>query len=161
MNEKLRIDAIIYPSEIDRVSYAFSQLTQPIFQQLDSWIQTNSAYLTMDKFYNKIEHYMGIPMLASKAKRELNTITMQPTETVNEYYHRIFKLWQQASTPKDQQIEKFKLTLKPSISAPLLALKHTNLRDLLESARLIEDQKKEISNNFSKDSSRPMRTFRP
>ena len=36
VNDKLRVNAVIYPSEMDRVSYAFSQLTQPIFQQLDS-----------------------------------------------------------------------------------------------------------------------------
>ena len=100
-------------------------------------------------------------MLASVAKQKLNTIVIKSSESVNEYYHRLFKLWQQASTPKDQRVEKFKLTLKPSISAPLLALKHTNLRDLLESARLIKDQKKEINNNFPKDSPRPMRTFCP
>ena len=41
----------------------------------------------MDKFYNKIEHYMRTSMLVSKAKQELNTIVMQPTETVNKYYH--------------------------------------------------------------------------
>ena len=91
-------------------------------------------------------------MLASVAKQKLNTIVMKPTESVNKYYHRLFKLWQQASTPENQRVEKFKLTLKLSISAPLLATKHSNLRDFLESTRLIEDQKKEISNNFSKDS---------
>ena len=41
----------------------------------------------MDKFYSEIEHYMGTSMLASKTKQELNTIVMQPTKTVNEYYH--------------------------------------------------------------------------
>ena len=35
VNEKLRVNEIIYPIEEDRVSYGFSQLTQPIFQQLD------------------------------------------------------------------------------------------------------------------------------
>ena len=65
----------------------FSQLTQPIFQQLDAWIQANSENLTMDEFNNKIKHYMEIPMLANKAKQELNTLVMQPAEIVNNYYH--------------------------------------------------------------------------
>ena len=112
----------------------------------------------MEEFYSKIKHYMRIPMLASVAKRKLNTIVRKLTESVDEYYHRLFKLWQQASTPEDHQVKKFKLTLKLSISALLLALKHTNLRDFLESARLIEDQKKKI-NNFFKDFSRPMRSY--
>ena len=82
----------------------------------------------MNEFYNEIEHYMGIPMLASKTKQELNTIILQSTETVNKYYYQIFKLWQQVNTPDDQRIEKFKLTLKPSISTPLLIAKHNSLR---------------------------------
>lgn len=36
VKEKLRIDAIIYPTKIDRVSHAFSQLMQFIFQQLEA-----------------------------------------------------------------------------------------------------------------------------
>ena len=151
VNDKLRIDAAIYPTEMDRISYAFSQLAQPIFPQLDPWIQANSENLTMEEFFSEIEHYMGIPMLAATAKRELNTVVMRSNEAVNEYYHGLFKLWQQASTPEDEKIDKFKLTLKPSISHALLAFKHTNMRDLLDAARLIEDQKKEISNNFPRE----------
>ena len=100
-------------------------------------------------------------MLASVTKRELNTIVIKSTESVNKYYYRLCKLWQQASTPENQQVKKFKLTLKLSISAPLLATKHSNLKDLLESTRLIENQKKKMSNNFPKDFLKPMRTFCP
>ena len=92
---------------------------------------------------------MGIPMLASKAKQELNTIVMQPAETVNKYYHQIFKLWQQANTPNNQRMEKFKLTLKSFISTPLLAAKHNSLKKLFDAARLVKKQKKKISSNFS------------
>ena len=73
-------------------------------------------------------------MLASKAKQELNTIVMQPTEIVNEYYYQIFKLWQQANTPDDQRMKKFKLTLKLSILTPLLVSKHNSLRKLFDTA---------------------------
>ena len=97
----------------------------------------------MDKFYSKIEHYMEISILASKAKRELNTIVMQSIKMVNEYYHWIFKLWQQANIPDDQRMEKFKLTLKPSISTPLLVSKHNSLKKLFDAAQLIEKQKKD------------------
>ena len=93
----------------------------------------------MQKFYSKIKHYMRIPMLASVAKQELNTVVIKFSESVNEYYHRLYKLWQQTSTLEDQQIEKFKLIWKLLISALLLVLKHINLRDFLESARLIKD----------------------
>ena len=36
VNDKLRIDAVMYPEERDWISYAFHQLAQPIFQQLDA-----------------------------------------------------------------------------------------------------------------------------
>ena len=91
---------------------------------------------------------MGIPMLASKAKQELNIIVMQPAETVNKYYHQIFKLWQQANIPDDQRIEKFKFTLKFSISTPLLAAKHNTLRNPFNAEQLVKKQRKKISSNF-------------
>ena len=103
----------------------------------------------MEEFYSEIKHYMGIPILVSKAKQELNIIVMQPAETVNKYYHQIFKLWQQANIPDNQRIEKFKLTLKLSISIPLLASKHNSLREFFDAAQLIKKQRKKISSNFS------------
>ena len=48
----------------------------------------------MKKFYSEIKHYMRISMLASVAKRELNTIVIKSFELVNEYYYKLFKLWQ-------------------------------------------------------------------
>ena len=112
----------------------------------------------MEEFYNEIEHYMSILMLATTAKRELNIIVMKPGESVNEYYHQLFKLWQQARTPEDEKIKKFKLTLKPSILQSLLAVKHTNMQDLLNAACFIEEQKKKISLNFPRDS-KPLQKF--
>ena len=96
IKDKLRVDAIMYPTEMDRISYGFSQLGQPVFQQLESWIQNNSETLTLEEFFDKIEHYMGMPMLAATSKREINTITMRPTESVNQYYHRLYQLWEHA-----------------------------------------------------------------
>ena len=52
----------------------------------------------MKEFYSEIKYYMRISMLANVAKQELNTIVMKSSESVNEYYHKLFKLWQQANT---------------------------------------------------------------
>ena len=51
MNDKLRIDAVMYPEERDQISYAFHQLAQPIFQQLDAWINANAKDFSMEDFY--------------------------------------------------------------------------------------------------------------
>ena len=92
MNDKLRVDAVMYSEERDRISYAFHQLAQPIFQQLDAWINANANDLSMEDFYKQIEHSMGIHMLIEKAEDKLHIVTMKPTETVDYYYQRIFKL---------------------------------------------------------------------
>ena len=120
VNDKLRVDTVMYPDERDRISYAFHQLAQPIFQQLDAWIDANSKGLTMEEFHQQIEHCMGIHMLTEQAKDELHTVTMKSNETVDEYYQQIFKLWEQAKTPERERIRRFKITLKLSISHALI-----------------------------------------
>ena len=67
IKDKLRIDAILYPTEMDKISYAFSQLAQPISQQLEAWTQANSEELTMQDFFSEVEHYMGIPVFSIHA----------------------------------------------------------------------------------------------
>ena len=87
VNDKLRVDAVIYPEERDRISYAFHQLAQPIFQQLDSWINANANDLSMEDFYKQIKHSMGIHMLVERAKDKLYVVTMKLTgEIVDDYY---------------------------------------------------------------------------
>lgn len=86
INEKLHVDAVMYPTEVDRVSYALGEVTQPIFQPIDSWVRANEDTMTMKELSHEIEHYMGIPMLAATAKRDLITIMMKGGEKVNEYY---------------------------------------------------------------------------
>ena len=139
VNDKLRVDAVIYPEERDRISYAFHQLAQPIFQQLDAWINANADDLSMEDFYKQIEHSMGIHMLVEKAEGELHVVTMKPTgETVDDYYQRIFKLWEQAGTTERKRVKKFEITLKPSISHALIGQKHTKIMDVLDAAREIK-----------------------
>ena len=76
----------MYPEERDRISYVFHQLAQPIFQQLDAWINANADDLSMEDFYKQIEHSMEIHMLVEKAEDKLYVVTMKPTdETVNNY----------------------------------------------------------------------------
>ena len=155
MNDKLRVDAVMYPEERDQISYAFHQLAQPIFQQLDAWINANAEDLSIEDFYKQIEHSMGIHMLVEKAKDKLHVLTMKPTgKTVDDYYQRIFKLWEQAGTTERKKVRKFEITLKPSISHALISQKHTKIIDVLDAAREIEHQKHQISIKFARDSAK-------
>lgn len=54
VKKKLQINATIYLTKIDCISYAFSKLALSIFQQLKVWIQTNLENLTMAKFFKEI-----------------------------------------------------------------------------------------------------------
>ena len=145
----------MYPEERDRISYAFHQLAQPIFQQLDAWINANAKDLSMEDFYKQIEHSMGIHMLVEKAEDKLHVVTMKPTKTVDKYYQQIFELWEQARTPEHERIRRFKITLKPSISHALIGQKHTKIIDVLDAAREIEHRKHQISTKFARDSAKP------
>lgn len=81
----------------------------------------------MAKFFEKIEHYIEMSMLATSAKQKLNKMTIKSTESINEYYHRLYKLWEYTNTPNSKQIDKFKLTVKPTISHALLATRYYNM----------------------------------
>ena len=106
----------------------------------------------MEDFYRQIEHSMGIHMLVKRAEDKLHVVTMKPTgETVDDYYQRIFKLWQQAKTPERERIRRFEITLKPSISHALIGQKHTKIMDVLDAAREIEHRKSQISSKFARD----------
>ena len=154
VNNKFCVDSVILPTEEDKISYAFHQLDQPIFQQLDAWIAANSEGLTMEGFYRQIEHCMGIHMLTEQAKDELHTVTMKSNKTVDKYYQQIFKLWEQAKTPEREKIRRFEITLKPSILHALIGQKHTKIMDVLDAAREIEHRKSQISSKFARDSAK-------
>ena len=75
---------------------------------------------------------------------------MQYLKIVNKYYQQIFRLWQIAETPADEKIEKFIYILWPLILNPLLDCKYTNIKILLDKTKNIEEIKKDIISNFSK-----------
>ena len=124
-------------------------------------MHVNSNHLTLKKVFEKVEHYMRILMFAAKTKRKLNTIIMHSNKSVNKYYHRLFKLWEDANISVDNCMKKFKLTLKLNISYVLLAKRHNSLRKLLATAKSIEKQKKEISINFLQNSKPSQKSFKP
>ena len=148
VRNKLKTDAPLYADENEKVGYALSQMEEPIFGAMHSWIVDTGDSLSADALFEEIEHYMGIHLQSRDAKKELLTVTMKGGESVSEYYHRIFKLWQKAKTPVDERIEKFLVTLKPSISNSLMGSVFTDFRPLLDEARRIEDRRKDVAHHF-------------
>ena len=148
VRNKLKTDAPLYADESEKVGYALSQMEAPIFGAMHSWVPDMGDSLSADALFEEIEHYMGIHLQSRDAKKELLTVTMKGGESVSEYYHRIFKLWQKAKTPVDERIEKFLVTLKPSISSSLMGSVFTDFRPLLDEARRIEDRRKDVAHHF-------------
>ena len=150
IEEKLDADAPLYETEKRRVAYALSQTSDILFKGMQSWVNSKKGAATLHEFLDEAKHITGVHRLKADAKRELLSITMQYSETVSQYYQRIFRLWEHAGTPADERIEKFIRTLRPLISAPLLGRRYTDIKDLLDEARNIEDMKKDIVVNFPK-----------
>ena len=150
VKKKLQTDAPMYAGDDDRVGYILSQMENPIFEAIHIWVEDQEV-LTLEAFFDEVEHYMGIHLQTTQAKKDLTTIKMKPEESVNEYYHRIFKLWQRAKTLEEDRIRQFLVTIKPTISAALVGTDFTTMRTLLDKARTIEDRKKEISFTHFKD----------
>lgn len=150
---KISTDAPLYPNEQEKMKYALSQMTNPIFDALYTWVIDVGPSLSLEAFFKKIQSYLGIAYLAKNAKKELREISMNKNETVTEYYHRLFKLWQRAKTPAEDRIETFKDILKPSVAVPLLSRDFDSLETLLHEARKIEQGRKELNQKFAKQDS--------
>ena len=92
IKEKLETDEPLYPNDKRKVRYALSQMKDPIFDVMHSWVFDVGEELTLKLFFKEIENYMGIHHQKKDAKKELLTVKMNKTESVSEYYHRLFKL---------------------------------------------------------------------
>ena len=144
VKRKVETDSPIYTTDAAKIDYALSKMTDPIFDVMLTWVQDQSNPIWTD-FFEEIEHYLGLHMQVTEAKHLLHSIKMKNDESIDEYYHRIYKLWQRAKTPEDERIRQFIITIKPNLSAPLVSKTFLRMRDLLDKARTIEDRKKEIT----------------
>ena len=159
VERKIRTDSPMYTSEELKIDYALSQMKDPIFDAIHTWVVDAGPTLSLNTFFKEIESYLGIAYLTKDAKKELKEISMNKDETVTEYYHRMFKLWQRAKIPADERIETFKDTLRPNIALSLLGRDFISLETLLHEARKIEQGRKEMNQKYAKsESQKPAKT---
>lgn len=144
VKRKVETDAPIYVDDSAKIDYALSKMADPIFDAMLTWVQDQSDPVWAD-FFEEIEHYLGLHMQVTEAKHLLRSIKMKGEESIDEYYYRIYKLWQRAKTPEEERIRQFIITIRPNLSASLVSKTFTKMRDLLDNARTIEDRKKEIT----------------
>jgi len=142
---KLKTDAPLFPDDDTKIGYALSQMKQPIFDDMFSWVFDRGDSVTLHDLFDEIEHYLGCHLQEREARKELISIAQRPNEPISEYYHRICKLWQKAKTTETERVEKLLTTMLPSLSAPLIAREYKRTRELLDDARTVEDRKKDVA----------------
>lgn len=76
------------------------------------------------------------------------TITQNVKESITEYYHRISALWNLAHTPEKQRIHKFLTSIRPKFSQTILCREFSSVSEALESARIVEERRKDIEYNY-------------
>jgi hypothetical protein len=91
---------------------------------------------------------MGVQFQEYEAERTLLTITQKERESITEYYHRISALWNLAHTSERARVRKFLTSIRPVISMSLLDREFTDVSSALESARIVEERRKDLDNNY-------------
>jgi hypothetical protein len=150
---KIRTDAPMYTNDQEKVEYVLFQMKNLVFDVIHTWVIDAGSSLSLNVFFKEVESYLEIVYLTKDAKKELREINMNKDETMTEYYHRMFKLWQRVKTLADERVEIFKNTLKSSIAVSLLERDFDSLKTLLHEARKIEQDRKEMNQKLTKQNS--------
>ena len=102
-----------------KIRYALSQMKQPIFDDMFTWVFDRGDSITLHDLFDEIEHYLGYHLQEREARKDLISIAECPDKPISEYYHRIYKLWQKAKTTETEHVEKFLTTMLPYyVSSP-------------------------------------------
>jgi hypothetical protein len=156
---KLKTDVLQFPDEDSKIGYALSQMKQPIFDDMFTWVFDKGDSITLHDLFDEIEHYLGYHLQEREARKDLLSIAQRPDEPISEYYHRIYKLWQKAKIPETERVEKFLTTMLPYLSTPLIAGEYKHTRELLDDARTVEDRKKDVAFSHPRNRARVTTTW--
>lgn len=144
---KLETDSPLYPNDKSKVTYALTQMEDPLFSAMQEWVIAQDG-CRFDDLLSEIRLYMGIQFQEHDAEKTLLTITQKEKESITEYYHRISALWNIAQTSENQRIRKFVTSIRPTISTSLLNQTFTSIKEALENARIVEERRKDIDTNY-------------
>ncbi|KAI9041724.1 uncharacterized protein KD926_006623 [Aspergillus affinis] len=103
---------------------------------------------TYDEFMKEVENYLGIYLLEDDARRELVHIKQDRKENVTDYYQRLVPLWTRAGTAEVDRILKLRHTVLTPISTQLGTQRFGSVMELLDAARQVERNRKEMDFYF-------------
>jgi Retrotransposon gag protein len=147
VDTKFKADSPLYPDDESKISYALSQMTDPIFPAMQEWVIAHDSCQWED-LIREIILYMGLQFQQHDAEQALLSITQKEKETVTQYYHRISTLWNLAQTSEERRIYKFLTSIRPTIGTSLLDRNFSTVSEALNSARVVEERRKGMDANY-------------
>jgi hypothetical protein len=75
---KLKTDAIQFLDEDAKIGYALSQMKQPIFDDMFTWVFDKGDSITLLDLFDEIEHYLGYHLQEREARKDLIAIAQRP-----------------------------------------------------------------------------------
>lgn len=160
IDAKLETDSPLYPSDKRKITYALTQMTDPIFSAMQEWVIAHTN-CQLEDFMREIRLYMGLQFQAHESERTLLTITQKDKESITEYYHRVSALWNLAQTSERQRIHKFLTSIRPTIGTALFNCNFASVAEALESARIVEERRKDMETNYPRTFNRSRTSNQP
>lgn len=121
-------------------------MEESVFSYMISWVQANQEG-TAEFFFTEIEYYMRIHNQEEDFRKQLKDMIMR-NDTIDELFHKMFRLWELVLIPERERVKQFIGTLKPSISISLRNKPFINVREALEKARNTETMAKIINKKY-------------
>ncbi|KAI5292016.1 hypothetical protein KEM55_008150, partial [Ascosphaera atra] len=146
LETKFTRDWPLYLTDAEKINYALGFLEDDLFSSMQCWHITNSAIEshTYESFLIEGRHLIGYKLQTTDAHRELDQAYQKKNETVTAYHARLVPLWIRANSPEKERVWKSRGSLLPDISSQLLRGSFPSTREVLEAAREIEENKKNI-----------------
>ena len=68
IREKLIADTLLYDIKRKRIVYMLSQTSNVLFAEITAWFESKKDAVTLDKFFKKAKHLMGVHHLKADIK---------------------------------------------------------------------------------------------
>jgi hypothetical protein len=132
-------NASMYDNDREKITYALSQMKEFIFEIMHDWMIEKKNKIIMKSFFKKIENYMKLHRFEKIIKKKLLIIFIKNIESINEFYHRIFKLWTKIKIFDENKMNQFWIAIKYVFVNALLNKQYTDMKAMFEIIKKIKN----------------------
>ncbi len=129
----------MYDNDREKITYALSQMKEFIFEIMHDWMIEKKNKIIMKSFFKKIENYMKLHRFEKIIKKKLLIIFIKNIESINEFYHRIFKLWTKIKIFDENKMNQFWIAIKYVFVNALLNKQYTDMKAMFEIIKKIKN----------------------